>query len=150
VIPSATARQRPARIALALLLGFVFVIATIGPEVAAEEATGRESLGWVAGGILPCLLGLWLAPKVSHRRRDALVFLLAGWAPIACSALLVTIVWRLAYLPHRDWQLRAEEFDAGLRTSHVPAVAAPPPAPEPVVVPAAPSRPPWARDVTTG
>jgi hypothetical protein len=45
------------------------------------------------------------APYVSYRRRDAFAMLI----PIYNTFLIYRIAWRLAYLPYRDWEPRADE-----------------------------------------
>ena len=96
-------------VALAGLLGLVLLISSVGPETAVDEITGNRYLSWLAAGFLPCLWGVWLAPKVSYRRRDALIFLTMGPSAIPSARLFLKIIWRIAYLPHRDWPLRADE-----------------------------------------
>jgi hypothetical protein len=43
---------------------------------------------------------VWLAPKVSYRRRDALF---APWVFLIAA-------WRITYLPYRDWPPRDDEM----------------------------------------
>ena len=125
-------RRRSTRIALAALIGLAIIVTSAAPEAFVDEATHHDSLGWIAGGILPSLLGAWLAPKVGYRRRDALILLTMGLSAIPSSPLLVKLIWRTAALPHRDWPEPPPE----------------PPPPPPVVE--TPPGPPWARDVTSG
>jgi hypothetical protein len=144
-------RGRLARFVLAGALGLVFLIASVGPDVWVGEVTGHKELGRAAGGILPYLLGVWLSPKISYRRRDALIFLTMGWSAIPSAVLLVKVMWRTADTPHRDWPLRADEVNAGRRTSYPESIAHEEiaheePAPE---QPRA-SAPSWSRDVTNG
>ena len=54
---------------------------------------------------LPIAVTLWLAPKVSYRRRDALLWLIA---PAGLWVFLI-IAWRVANLPYRDWPPRDDE-----------------------------------------
>ncbi|MFI7599498.1 hypothetical protein [Actinoplanes sp. NPDC049681] len=143
-------RGRAARIAVAAVLGVALLLASVGPETLVSEITGSKYLGWFVSGILPCLFGTWIAPKVSYRRRDALILLTMGPSAMPSGPLLLKIIWRTAYLPHRDWPLRADEVAAGRSTSHVPPpVVEPEPATVAVTV-SSPSLPPWARDVTAG
>ena len=137
-------RGRVARFLRAGTLGLLLLASTVGPEVLVRETTGNEYLGWLAAGILPCLAGAWLAPRISYRRRDALVFLTMGPSALPSALIFVRIIWRVAHLPHRDWPLRADEITAGRHTSHIG-----PPVEEPRSADLPPeSRPPWARDVT--
>ena len=139
------------RFGIAGLLGLGLLISSVGPEVLAEELTGSEYLGWLAAGVLPCLWGLWLAPKVSYRRRDALVFLTMGPSAIPGALLFVKIIWRIAYLPQRDWPLRPDEVAAGRQTTYrEPVEPSSTPSIEPPAPALAPVLPPWARDVTNG
>jgi hypothetical protein len=57
----------------------------------------------------------WLCPKVSYRWFDCLMLAIpiAGqliWAP--------RILWRIAYLPYRDWQPRPDEARGRVRISN--------------------------------
>ena len=137
--PTTPPRGRFARIVLAGLLGLALLISSVGPETFVEETTGSEYLGWLVAGILPFLVGAWLAPKVAYRRRDALILLTMGPSALPNGPLFLKIIWRTAYLPHRDWPPLADR--AG-RADESPAA--------PSVPSAAPSRPVWARDVTNG
>jgi hypothetical protein len=136
--------MRLARSARAGALGLALVMSSVGPEVLVRETTGNEYLGWLAAGTLPCLAGLWLAPKISYRRRDTLVFLTMGPSALPSALIFIRIIWRVAHLPRRDWPLRPDEVVARRHTSHPEPVAADP---EPEV-PVQPSRPSWSRDVT--
>jgi hypothetical protein len=59
---------------------------------------------WVAPVVLSGLLW-FVTPLVSYRRRDAL----CGLIPFYNIWFVARIAWRLAYLPHRDWDPRPDE-----------------------------------------
>lgn len=144
--PDHPPRGRSARFARAGTLGILLLMSTVGPEVLVRDTTCNEYLGWVGAGILPYLAGVWLAPKISYRRRDALIFLTMGPSALPSALLFIRIIWRVASLPHRDWPLRPDEVTAGHHTSHVGPVAEPRGAePAPPVL----GRPSWSRDVTS-
>ena len=132
-------RGRFARFARAGTLGLLLLMSTVGPEVLVRETTGNEYLGWLGAGILPCLAGVWLAPKISYRRRDALVFLTMGPSALPSALLFIRIIWRVASLPYRDWPPRADEVTAGRHAGEPPRADPAPPAL---------GRPTWSRDVT--
>lgn len=129
---TAPPRGRFVRIVLAGLLGFVLIMLSVGPRVFVEEVSGHEYLGRLVGGMLPFLVGAWLAPKVAYRRRDALIFLTMGLWVVPSVPLFLKVIWRTAHLPHRDWSLRAV---AEPSARPIPAATRPLPA--------------WARDVTS-
>jgi len=72
----------------------------------AERWTGSQvfdwlvTLGWSAAGIRV------LAPYGSYRRRDAWL----GLVPLLGWYLLCVLAWRVALLPYRDWEPRADEL----------------------------------------
>ncbi|RZU50806.1 hypothetical protein EV385_2590 [Krasilnikovia cinnamomea] len=78
---------------IAILVSFGAFATTI------EDATGSGFLGTLSAFALCAPFLVWLAPKVSYRRRDAF---LGPW-------LFVIIAWRIAYLPYRDWPPRDDE-----------------------------------------
>ncbi|MEV4636143.1 hypothetical protein AB0J80_02215 [Actinoplanes sp. NPDC049548] len=91
------------------LLAAVIWLAVVVPEVAiAEYLTDvvpvYPSIKDFALLLLPAALIVWLAPKVSYRRRDAVYFLLI-W-----PYLMGIIAWRIALLPYRDWAPRDDEM----------------------------------------
>ncbi|MET0492844.1 MAG: hypothetical protein ABW000_06895 [Actinoplanes sp.] len=136
-------RGRFLRTVLAGLFGLALLLISVGPETFVKETTGSEYLGWLVSGILPCLVGAWLAPKVSYRRRDALIFLTLGPSALPSGPLFLKIIWRTAYLPHRDWPESSDQDpDPGAASSHAQPA-------QPAEPAAARSRPSWARDVTT-
>jgi hypothetical protein len=88
------------RLLLAGLLDFALIGtgSTLDPIV--EDATGSHTLGSLTVWFLAAPFVVWLAPKVSYRRRDAL---LAPWV-------FLIVAWRIAYLPYRDWPPRDDEM----------------------------------------
>lgn len=96
-------RGRFARVVLACLLGFAFLLLSVVPRVFVEDTTGHRYLGRLAGGILPAASGAWPAPKVDCRRSEALVLLTMGLTAAIGALLFLRIIWPVACLPHRDW-----------------------------------------------
>ncbi|GGJ96021.1 hypothetical protein GCM10010123_27420 [Pilimelia anulata] len=68
-----------------------------------EDVTGGFVAVLVGGSIIPALFLYRAAPRVSYRRRDALL------GPLGIG-LVPTVAWRLALLPHRDWRPRPDEL----------------------------------------
>jgi hypothetical protein len=65
----------------------------------------------------------WLCPKVSYRWFDCLMLAIPivgqlMWAP--------RILWRIAYLPYRDWQPRPDEARSWVRSSDPTQAGQPP------------------------
>ncbi|MGW5669937.1 hypothetical protein [Micromonospora sp. NPDC003776] len=90
------------RLLLAALIDTAVLLASFGVFWLVDAETGREGLAR-AGALLPLLaFAAWLAPRVSYRRRDALLVFVAGYV-------VFVIAWRLAYLPYRDWTPRPDE-----------------------------------------
>jgi hypothetical protein len=56
--------------------------------------------GWSAGAVY------LLAPRASYRRRDAVL----GMVPLLGWYLTCVLAWRVALLPYRDWEPRADEL----------------------------------------
>ncbi|GGL10969.1 hypothetical protein [Mangrovihabitans endophyticus] len=77
---------------------------TLGDLV--ERWTGNGLLDWLLTCCCAALAMLVLAPHASYRRRDAWLALvpLFGWYLCALMA------WRVALLPYRDWEPRADEL----------------------------------------
>ncbi|MEV6629138.1 hypothetical protein AB0M54_00090 [Actinoplanes sp. NPDC051470] len=71
-----------------------------------ERWTGNALLDWLMTCAWAAAAVAALAPHTSYRRRDAWLGLvpLAGWYLIALMA------WRVALLPYRDWEPRADEM----------------------------------------
>jgi hypothetical protein len=112
-------RGRLQRAALAATLWLV--VLAVGPFVVATVIlalalllTGNNPtvlaigqwVGVVVGWVGPLAVLAWLCPKVSYRWFDCLMLAIpiSGqliWAP--------RIMWRLAYLPYRDWRPRPDE-----------------------------------------
>ncbi|SNS54953.1 hypothetical protein [Actinoplanes regularis] len=92
-------RKYLTRVLLAGLLG----LALLGPagalSLVVEDATGNHTLGGLAAWLFSAPFVVWLAPKVSYRRRDAL---LGPW-------MLGIIAWRISYLPYHDWSPRDDQ-----------------------------------------
>ncbi|GGQ57506.1 hypothetical protein [Couchioplanes azureus] len=102
----AVPRSHPARVSLAALLDVAVIGGHVALRVAVDGATGNGLLAYLVSTAAAMGVTAWLAPKVSYRRRDALWWLTGvggGW-------LFLTIAWRLAYLPHRDWPPRDDEI----------------------------------------
>jgi hypothetical protein len=72
----------------------------------AERWTGNALLDWLVTGVWSALAVTLLAPHTSYRRRDAWLGLLPliGWYLVALMS------WRVALLPYRDWEPRADEL----------------------------------------
>ncbi|OJF12280.1 hypothetical protein BG844_21410 [Couchioplanes caeruleus subsp. caeruleus] len=86
-----------------MLLAGLLDLAIVGSEstlsLAVQDATGSSRLGGLAAWLLAVPFVVWLAPKVSYRRRDAV---LAPWV-------LLIVAWRITSLPYRDWPPRDDE-----------------------------------------
>jgi hypothetical protein len=75
---------------------------------------GDLAEGWTGWGLLDYVVTCaWsagavfvLAPSGSYRRRDALL----GLAPLIGWYLACVLAWRVALLPYRDWEPRADEL----------------------------------------
>lgn len=95
-------RSHGLRLLLAALIDAAVLLASFGVFWLVDAQTEREGLAR-AGALLPLLaFTAWLAPRVSYRRRDALLVFVAGYV-------VFVIAWRLAYLPYRDWTPRPDE-----------------------------------------
>ncbi|MBY8873208.1 hypothetical protein K7640_15335 [Micromonospora sp. PLK6-60] len=70
-----------------------------------EATLGSGPLADVSRIAVPMAVTAWLAPRVSYRRRDALLWLI----PPAGLVVFVVIAWRLAFLAYRDWSPRPDE-----------------------------------------
>lgn len=89
-------------IAALLVLGVILPSLIIRELIEATMGTGPlADIGWIA---VPVAATAWLAPRVSYRRRDALLWLVGPGLFI-----FAVIAWRLAFLPYRDWTPRPDE-----------------------------------------
>lgn len=89
-------------IAALLVLGVILPSFIIRELIEATMGTGPlADIGWMA---VPVTATAWLAPRVSYRRRDALLWLVGPGLYI-----FAVIAWRLAFLPYRDWTPRPDE-----------------------------------------
>jgi hypothetical protein len=86
-----------------VLLAGLFDIAVLGAtselSLVVQDVTGSHALADLILWLFPVPIVAWLAPKISYRRRDAL---LGSW-------MILTIGWRIASLPYRDWPPRDDE-----------------------------------------
>ncbi|MFI7609493.1 hypothetical protein ACIBTV_30875 [Micromonospora sp. NPDC049366] len=96
-------REGLARGLRAALIWISIGLPAIGVHYLVWEATGGYWLGYLAGSVLPVAVTPWLAPRVSYRRRDALI------TAIAWPYMTGLIASRLALLPYRDWAPRTDE-----------------------------------------
>lgn len=112
-------RRRMSRAALAILLWITtFVVAPIAmvtllftPLVVAvgedqDKLAALDIVTPAVGSLISLVIVAWMCPKVSYRWFHSLLSLvpIVGvliWAP--------RIMWRMAYLPYRDWRPRADE-----------------------------------------
>jgi len=76
---------------------------TLGDQ--AQRWTGSVLLDWLVTYGWSAAAAAVIAPYVSHRRRDGWLALvpLYGWY------LICVLAWRVALLPYRDWEPRADE-----------------------------------------
>jgi hypothetical protein len=107
-------RGRTRRLALTSVLGILLLLGPIvladtllyDPSAVVSEAEGF-SLDWtqiVALAVqLPILAAI--APRVSYRWFDCLFLLV----PVYGVFWVFKVLWRLTYLPYRDWPPRADE-----------------------------------------
>lgn len=87
----------------AVLIAAPFILPAFGLLYLVQQATGNLHLGYLVASAPAVVMTAWLAPRVSYRRRDALI------AVIAWSWLISQIAWRAALFPYRDWTPRSEE-----------------------------------------
>jgi hypothetical protein len=92
-------RQYIVRVLIAGLVDIALIGSAAGLKVAVQDAAGSHDLAGLAAWFFSALFVVWLAPKVSYRRRDALLG----------PCMIGIIVWRIAYLPYRDWPPREDE-----------------------------------------
>jgi hypothetical protein len=129
---SLTARPRNL-VSRALIAAAVFAAAvvpgwTLGDAV--EHWTGWGLLDWLVTCAVTAAAVLVLAPHGSYRRRDAVL----GFVPLYGWYLTAVLSWRVALLPLRDWEPRADElwrarWLTGDRVGYWRADTLPPPAP---------------------
>lgn len=72
----------------------------------AERWTGNGLLDWLVTCGWCAAAVYVLAPRSSYRRRDALL----GLVPLLGWYLTALMAWRVALLPYRDWEPRADEL----------------------------------------
>jgi hypothetical protein len=98
--PVRTPRKPIVRVLLAGLLDLAFFGSASTLTMFVEDATGSNALKGLALWMFSAPFVMWLAPKVSYRRRDALLGPYVFWI----------VAWRIAYLPYRDWSPRDDEM----------------------------------------
>jgi hypothetical protein len=116
------------RVLRAAITAVLWLVVFVGPVVLNEEVVVPllQALNGDAWGadlaigavwlVAQFAVFAWLCPKASYRWFDCLVMVvpiagLAIWAP--------RILWRVAYLPYRDWRPRPGEADVGQRIAEV-------------------------------
>jgi hypothetical protein len=72
----------------------------------AERWTSSQVLDWLVTLAWSAAAVRVLAPYASYRRRDAWL----GLVPLFGWYLLCVLAWRVALLPYRDWEPRADEL----------------------------------------
>jgi hypothetical protein len=72
----------------------------------AERWTGSQVLDWLVTLAWSAAAIRVLAPYASYRRRDGWL----GLVPLLGWYLLCVLAWRVALLPYRDWEPRADEL----------------------------------------
>ena len=77
---------------------------TLGDQI--ERWTGNGLLDWLVTCAWSAIAVAVLAPHTSYRRRDAWL----GLLPLVGWYLLALMSWRVALLPYRDWEPRADEL----------------------------------------
>ncbi len=91
-----------------LLAAGLFVAAVLPGWILAEyveDWTARPLLGWIVSGGWTAAAVAVLAPRVSYRRRDAVL----GAVPVLGWYVVCVLAWRAALLPLRDWEPRPDE-----------------------------------------
>ena len=71
-----------------------------------ERWTGNALLDWLITCACSAVAVAVLARQVSYRRRDAWL----GLLPLYGWYLIAVLAWRVALLPYRDWEPRADEM----------------------------------------
>jgi hypothetical protein len=97
--PVGPPRKPILRVLLAGLLEFAVVAPAATLATVIDDAGGGNLLRGLATWLIFAVPMAWLAPKVSYRRRDALI------GPLFFHI----VAWRIAFLPHRDWAPRYDE-----------------------------------------
>jgi len=72
----------------------------------AERRTGNGLMDWLVTCGWVGVAVFVLAPRSSYRRRDAVL----GLVPLFGWYLTAVMAWRVALLPYRDWEPRADEL----------------------------------------
>ena len=72
----------------------------------AERWTGNGLVDWLVTCGWTAVAVYVLAPRSSYRRRDAVL----GLVPLLGWYLTALMSWRVALLPYRDWEPRADEL----------------------------------------
>jgi hypothetical protein len=72
----------------------------------AERWTGNALLDWLITCAWSAAAVAVLARHASYRRRDAWL----GLVPLVGWYLIAVMAWRVALLPYRDWEPRADEM----------------------------------------
>jgi hypothetical protein len=105
----AVGRRPRGLIGRSLVAAAVFVAAVVPGWMLgdlAERWTGNGLLDWLitcaGSGLAVSVLG----PRASYRRRDAWL----GAVPLYGWYLVALMSWRVALLPYRDWEPRADEL----------------------------------------
>ncbi|SCG46072.1 hypothetical protein [Micromonospora inositola] len=93
----------PRTVITVLLVIAVMIPALLIRDLIAAR-TGLAPLADAGAVVVPMAVLAWLAPRVSYRRRDALL-----WPVGVGGYVFLVIAWRLAYLPYRDWPPRPDE-----------------------------------------
>ncbi|MEV1288323.1 hypothetical protein [Micromonospora sp. NPDC049679] len=102
-LDSGKPREGLARSLRAALIWTPIGLPAVGLQFVVWDATDSYWLGYLAGSVLPVVVTPWLAPRVSYRRRDILITVIA-WPHMAGR-----IASRMALLPYRDWTPRTDE-----------------------------------------
>lgn len=112
--------SKPIRMVLTVGLYALFILVPFALYEAVAQARGDAEMT-----VLSDLVGFSLCPglsmlalafvveRVSYRLRDVFMLLIPGYGLIWAGV----IMWRLAYLPHRDWPERAPQPRRSARAS---------------------------------
>ena len=106
VMPESVPRGLTAR---CIAAAGVFIAAVLPGWLLAEQIeswTAQPLLGWLCSSGWTAAAVVVLAPRVSYRRRDAVL----GAVPVVGWYLVCVLAWRAALLPLRDWEPRSDEL----------------------------------------